>query len=169
MDQGLSVKLQKAGQNRVVVSHAVGAADNGRVALLKVALFGGAAETYALPADLAYWLIETIGRAVAAGAIRGRRSDTASGSPEAQQIALYGKARPEIVSDDWNADQNLLAKDMRAHGFGNALGLQVSLTDGAEALLVVPDQVAILLRESLTLAATYLIDRTHPTLSRNEH
>jgi hypothetical protein len=58
---------------------------------------------------------------------------------------------------------------MRAHGFGNALGVQAILTNGAEALLVVPDQVAILMHESLTLAATYLIDRTHPTLSRSEH
>ena len=169
MDHDLSVKLQKAGRNRVVVSHAVGAADDGRVALLKVALFGGAAETYALPADLAYWLIETIGRAVASGAIRDRRSDSGPGSPEARQIALYGEARPEIGPDDWNADQHHPAKDMRAHGFGNALGIQAILTDGAEALLVVPDQVAVLLHESLTLAATYLIDRTHPTPSRSEH
>jgi hypothetical protein len=88
MDPGLSEKLQKAGRNRVVDSHAVGAADDGRVALFKMALFGGAAETYALPADLAYWLIETIGRAVASDAIRDRRTDAAPGSPEAQQIAL---------------------------------------------------------------------------------
>jgi hypothetical protein len=58
---------------------------------------------------------------------------------------------------------------MRAHGFGNALGVQAILTDGAEASLVVPDQVAILLHESLTLAATYLIDRTHPARSHSEH
>lgn len=147
----------------------MGAADDGGVALLKVALFGGAAETYALTADLAYCLIEAIGHAISAGAIRDRQADAPPGSPEAQQIALYGDEGTEIASDDRNADQHRLAKDMRAQGFGDALGVQVRLVDGAEALLVVPDHVAIPMHESLTLAATYLIDRTHPPLSRSEH
>ena len=66
MDEDLSGKLRKAGRNRVVVSHAVGASNDGRYALLKAALFGGAIELYTVPAALAYWLIDRIAESVAA-------------------------------------------------------------------------------------------------------
>jgi hypothetical protein len=130
----LSAKLRKAGRNRVVVSHGVGAAHDGRHALIKVALFGRPIELYALPAGLAYWLIDRVAEAMEASAIKDRRSDAGAGSPEARQVALHA-----------------------------------AVTDGIQALLILPDQVAILLQESLTLAATYLIDRTHPPLSHSEH
>ena len=167
MDNGLSGKLRTAGRNRVVISHAVGASNDGRHALLKVALFGGGVELHTLPAGLAYWLIDRIGEAIAAGAIRDRRSDDA-GSPAAQQIALYGAARPQISDADWELASHRIVGEIRAHAFGNALGL-AAITEGAEALLVLPDQVAILLQDSLTLAATYLIDRAHPPVSHREH
>ncbi len=167
MTGDLSAKLQKAGRNRVVVSHAVGAADDSRFALVKVALFGGAGEVYALPAGLAYWLIDRVAEAIQAGAIRDRRSEAEPGSPEAQQLAAYGAMRPEIGSADWDAAGRVVT-GIRAHLFGNALGLQMA-AEGAEALLVLPDQVAILLHEALTLVAAYLIDRTQPPVSRSEH
>ena len=103
-----------------------------------------------------------------AGAIKDRRSEAAPGSPEAQQIALYGAMRPEIARADWDAAGHRVVTEIRAHAFGNALGLQ-AFADGTEALLIVPDQIAVLLHELLTLAATYLIDRTHPPRSRGEH
>ncbi len=168
LDQGLAEKLRNAGRNRVVVSHAVGAANDGRHALLKLALFGGGLELHAVPAGLAYWLIDRISEATAAGAIMDRRSDAAAGSPEAQQLALYGAARPEIAAADWGLASRRIVVDIRAHAFGNALGL-MTVTDGAEALMVLPDQVAILLHEALTLAATYLVDRAYPPVSRCEH
>lgn len=168
LDQGLAEKFRNAGRNRVVVSHAVGAADDGRHALLKLALFGGGLELHALPAGLAYWLIDRISEATAAGAIKDRRSEAAAGSPEAQQLALYGAARPEFAVADWQLASRRIVTDIKAHAFGNAIGL-MTITDGAEALMILPDQVAILLQESLTLAATYLIDRAYPPVSRREH
>jgi hypothetical protein len=163
----LAVKLQKAGRNRVVVSHAVGAADDGGCALVKVALFGGASEVHVLPAGLAYWLIDRIGEAVEAGALQDLRDAAEPGSPPAQQLALHAAARPEIADADWQAADRIAA-EIHAHAFGNALGL-MTVRDGIEALLILPDQVAILLHESLTLAATYLIDRVHPAVSRSAH
>jgi hypothetical protein len=168
LDNGLSGKLRTAGRNRVVISHAVGASNDGRHALLKVALFGGGVELHTLPAGLAYWLIDRIGEAIAAGAIRDRRADADAGSPAAQQIALHGAARPQISDADWELASHRMVGEIRAHAFGNALGL-AAITDRAEALLVLPDQVAILLQDSLTLAATYLIDRAHPPVSDREH
>jgi hypothetical protein len=168
LDDGLSEKLRKAGRNRVVVSHAAGASHDGRHALLKVALFGGGVELHTLPAGWAYWLVDRVGEAIAAGAIRDRRADAEAGSPAAQQIALHGAARPQISDADWELASRRIVWEIRAHAFGNALGLMV-ITEGTEALLVLPDQVAILVRESLTLAATYLIDRTHPPVSQREH
>ena len=168
MDEGLSGKLRKAGRNRVVVSHAVGASNDGRYALLKVALFGGAIELYAVPAALTYWLIDRIAEAVAAGVIKDLRSTAAAGSAEAQQIALYGAARPEISDADWELASHRVVGDIRAHAFGNALGLR-TITAGTETLLVLPDQVAVLLHDSLTLVATYLIDRAHPPVSLRQH
>jgi len=165
--QELSVKLQKAGRTRVVVSHAVGAADDGRFALVKVALFGGGREVYALPAGLAYWLIDRMAEAIQAGAIGDRRPEAEPGSPEAQQLVAYGAMRPEIGPADWDAAGRVVT-EIRATLFGNALGLQVAAEEG-DALLILPDQVAILLHEQLILAATYLIDRTHPPVSRHEH
>jgi hypothetical protein len=41
--------------------------------------------------------------------------------------------------------------------------------DGLEAALILPGQVAILSQESLTLAATSLIDRAYPPVSRGAH
>lgn len=169
MSEAIATMLQKAGRERVIVSHAAGASDDGRFALLKTRLFGGGTETYALPTNLAYWLIDNIDRAIAAGAIKDRRSDAVPGSPEAQQIMLYAQARPEIAPDDWNTAAHHVITEIGAHAFGNALGLQAILADGAEALLILPDQVAILLHESLALVATYLIDRRHPPHSRSEH
>jgi hypothetical protein len=75
--------------------------------------------------------------------------------------------RAEIGRVDWGAAGRIVT-EIRAHLFGNALGLQV-VAEGAEALLILPDQVAILLHEQLTLAATYLIDRRHPPFSTSEH
>ena len=167
MTDDLPAKLQKAGRNRVVVSHAVGAADDGRFALVKVALFGGGEEAYALPAGLAYWLIDRVAEAIQAGAIKDRRSESEPGSPEARQLAAHGALRPEIGPADWNAAGRVVT-GIRAHLFGNALGLQVAAEDG-EALLILPDQVAILLHEALILAAAYLVDQTHPPVSRREH
>ena len=166
MANDLQARMQAAGRSRVVVSHAVGAANDGRFALVKAALFGGAIETYALPAGLAYRLIDRIAEAVAADAIRDRRAAAEVGSPEAQQMAVYRATRPEIADADWDAPRMVSRID--AHAFGNALGLLV-VAEGAEAPLVLPDQVAILLHESLTLAATYLIDRAHPPRSPSEH
>ena len=99
----LAAKLQKAGRNRVVVSHAVGAADDGSCALVKVALFGGASELYVLSAGLTYWLIDRIGEAIEAGALKDLRDVAAPGSPPAQQLALHAAARPEIADADWQA------------------------------------------------------------------
>jgi hypothetical protein len=168
LDEDLSGKLRRAGRNRVVVSHAVGASDDGRYALLKAALFGGAVELYTVPAALAYWLIDRIAEAVAAGAIKDLRATVAAGSPEAQQIAFYGAARPEISDADWELASRRIVGEIRAHAFGNALGLMTT-TAGADALLVLPEQVAILLHDSLTLVATYLIDRAHPPVSLRQH
>ena len=168
MDEKLSEKLRNAGRNRVVISHAVGASNDGRYALLKAALFGGAIELYAVPAAVAYWLIDRIAEAVAAGVLKDLRSTAATGSPEAQQIALYGAARPEISDADWEHASHRIAGEIRAHAFGNALGL-MTITDGNETLLVLPDQVAILLHDSLTLVATYLIDQAHPPVSLRQH
>jgi len=168
LNEDLSEKLRKAGRNRVVVSHAVGASDDGRHALLKAALFGGAIELYTVPATVAYWLIDRIAESVAAGALKDLRSTAAAGSPEAQQIALYGAARPEISDADWEHASHRIASEIRAHAFGNALGL-MTIVEGSETLLVLPDQVAILLHDSLTLVATYLIDRTLPPVSVREH
>jgi hypothetical protein len=164
--EDLSAKLQKAGRNRVVVSHAVGAADDGRLALIKLALFGGTAEVYALPAGLAYSLIDRVAEAIQAGAIKDCRAQAEPGSPEARQLAAYGTMRPEIGRADWDAARGVT--EIRAHLFGNALGLQMAAGD-VEALLILPDQVAILLHEQLILAATYLIDRVDPPVSRSEH
>lgn len=166
MGEELEVKLQTAGRGRVVVSHAVGASNDGHFALVKTALFGGTIETYALPAGLAYWLIDRIAQAAEAGAIRDRRAEAEAGSPEAQQVSLYGATRPLITSADWESHR--LITEIRAHVFGNALGLVV-IADGAQVYLTLPDQIAILLHESLTLAATYLIDLAHPPRSRSEH
>lgn len=163
----LAAKLQKAGRNRVVVSHAVGTADDGRCALVKVALFGGASEVHVVPAELAYWLIDRIGEAVQAGALKDLRDVAEPGSPPAQQLALHAAARPGIADSDWQAADRIVAA-IHAHAFGNALGL-MTVRDGIETLLILPDQVAILLHESLTLAASYLIDRAHPAVSRSEH
>jgi hypothetical protein len=160
--------MRTAGRNRVVISHAVGASNDGRHALLKAVLFGGAIELYSVSAALTYWLIDRIAEAVAAGTIKDLRSSAAAGSPEAQQIALYGTARPEISDVDWELASCRIVGEVRAHAFGNALGL-MTITAGAEALLVVPDQVAVLLHDSLTLVATYLIDRTHPPVSLHRH
>ena len=168
MDEDLSGKLRKAGRNRVVISHAVGASNDGRYALLKAALFGGAIELYAVPAALTYWLIDRIAEAVAAGALKDLRATAAAGSPAAQQIALYGAARPEISDADWELASRRIAGEIRAHAFGNALGL-MAIIEGTETLLVLPDQVAILLHDSLTLTATYLIDRAHPLVSLRQH
>lgn len=168
MAEDLQARLQAAGRGRVVVSHALGAADDGRAALLKVILFGGAVETYALPAALAYGLIDRIGQAVEAGAIRDRRADALPGSPEAQQIALYAAIRPVIDDADWEGGARMFVSQLDAHAFGNALGLRI-VAQGSEFLLVLPDQVAILLHESLILVASYLADRTHPPASRSEH
>jgi hypothetical protein len=167
LDNGLLEKLRNAGRDRVVISHATGTSHDGRDALLKVALFGGGVELYTLPAGLAYWLIDRIGEAVSAGAIRDRRTEEA-GSPAARQIALHGAARPHISDADWELASRRIVEEIRAHAFGNALGL-MAIAEKAEALLVLPDQVAILLQESLTLAASYLIDRAHPPASRREH
>ncbi|MGH6891031.1 MAG: hypothetical protein ACREEP_02115 [Dongiaceae bacterium] len=169
MSDAIATILQEAGRERVIINHAAGASDDGRLALLKIRLFGDGTETYALLANLAYWLVDCLGQAVAAGAIKDRRSDAAAGSPEAQQIALYGEARPEIAPADWSAASHHIVTELRAHAFGNALGLQAILADGAEALLILPGQVAILLLESLTLVAMYLVDRAHPPRSRSEH
>ena len=168
MDEDLSGKLRKAGRNRVVVSHAVGASNDGRYALLKAALFGGAIELYTVPAAVTYWLIDRIAEAVAAGALKDLRATVAAGSPEAQQIALYGAARPEISDADWEHASHRITGEIRAHAFGNALGL-MTIAEGSETLLVLPDQVAILLHDSLTLVATYLTDRTHPPVSLRQH
>jgi hypothetical protein len=168
LDGELRGKLSKAGRNRVVVSHAVGASNDGRYALLKLALFGGDIELYALPADLAYWLIGRIAEALDAGAIGDQRSIATAGSPEAQQIALYQAARPEIAGADWELAARRIVAEIRAHAFGNALGM-MTITEGTETLLVLPDQVTILLQDSLSLAATYLIDRAHPPASIREH
>jgi hypothetical protein len=168
LDEDLSGKLCKAGRNRVVISHAVGASNDGRYALLKVALFGGDIEFYAVPTALTYWLIDRIAEAVAAGAIKDLRSTAAAGSPEAQQIALHGAARPEISDADWELASRRIVGEIRAHAFGNALGL-MTITEGIEMLLVLPDQVAILLHDSLTLVATYLIDQAHPPVSLRQH
>jgi hypothetical protein len=168
LDDELQGKLSKAGRNRVVVSHAVGASSDGRHALLKLALFGGDIELYALPTGLAYWLIGQIAEALDAGAIKDQRSIATAGSPEAQQVALYQVARPEIVSADWELAARRIVTEIRGHAFGNALGM-MTITEGTETLLVLPDQVAILLYDSLTLAATYLIDRAHPPTSMREH
>ena len=168
MNEDLLEKLRKAGRNRVVISHAVGASNDGQYALLKAALFGGAIELYAVPAALAYWLIDRIGEAIEAGAIKDLRSTAATGSPEAQQLALYGVTRPEISDADWELASRRIAGEIRAHAFGNALGL-MTVTEGVETLLVLPDQVAILLHDSLTLVATYLIDRAHPPVSLRRH
>jgi hypothetical protein len=120
------------------------------------------------PPPYTYWLIDRIAEAVAAGALKDLRSTAAAGSPEAQQIALYGAARPEISDADWEHASRRIAGEIRAHAFGNALGL-VTVTDGAETLLVLPDQVVIQLHDSLTLVATYLIDRAHPPVSLRQH
>jgi hypothetical protein len=168
LDEDLSGKLRRAGRNRVVISHAVGASDDGRYALLKAALFGGAIELYAVPAALVYWLVDRIADAVAAGAIKDLRSTAVAGSPEAQQIAFYGAARPEISDADWEHASRRIAGEIRAHAFGNALGL-MTIVEGSETLLVLPDQVAILLHDSLTLVGTYLIDRAHPPVSLRRH
>ena len=45
----------------------------------------------------------------------------------------------------------------------------MTIVEGSETLLVLPDQVAILLHDSLTLVATYLIDRAHPPVSLRQH
>lgn len=164
----LSAKLLRAGRNRVVASHAVGASNDGRYALLKIALFGGDIELHALPAGLAYWLIDRIAEAIEAGALKDLRSVAAPGSPEAQQVALYGAARPEISDADWELAAHRIVGKIRAHAFGNALGM-MTITEGIETLLVLPDQVTILLHDSLTLSATYLIDRAHPTVTPREH
>ncbi|HEV8390686.1 MAG TPA: hypothetical protein VGQ35_12635 [Dongiaceae bacterium] len=100
-----------------------------------------------------------------AGAVKDRRSEARSGSPETQQVAA---ARPEIAGPDWDSAAQHIVTEIRVHAFGNALGLLVG-ADGTEVLLVLPDQVAILLQESLTLVATYLIGRAHPPRSRSEH
>jgi hypothetical protein len=168
VDEDLSGKLRKAGRNRVVISHAVGASNDGRYALLKAALFGGAIELYTVPAGLTYWLIDRIAEAVAAGALKDHRATVAAGSPEAQQIALYGAARPEISDADWEHASHRITGEIRAHAFGNALGL-MTIAEGSETLLVLPAQVAILLHDSLTLVATYLTDRTHPPVSLRQH
>lgn len=164
----LAAKLQKAGRNRVVVSHAVGAADDGSCALVKAVLFGGASELHVLPARLVYWLIDRIGEAVEAGALKDLRDAATPGSPPAQQLVLHAAARPEIADADWQAAADRIVAAIHAHAFGNALGL-LTVRDGVEALLILPDQVAVLLHESLTLTATYLIDRTHPAISRSAH
>jgi hypothetical protein len=160
--------LQKAGRNRVAISHAVGAANDGRYALIKAVLFGGAVELYALPAGLTHWLIDRIGEAVTAGAIRGRHPEAVPGSPEAQQLAMYAATRCEIDEADWERGARRIVGEIHAHAFGNALGLMM-VVENEETPLILPDQVAILLHESLTLVATYLMDRTHPFLSGSEH
>ena len=169
MDEDLSGKLRKAGRNRVVVSHAVGASNDGRYALLKAALFGGAIELYTVPAALNLLADRSDCRSDRGGRAQGSsRSAAATGSPEAQQIALYGAARPEISDADWEHASHRITGEIRAHAFGNALGL-MAIAEGSETLLVLPDQVAILLHDSLTLVATYLIDRTHPPVSLRQH
>lgn len=168
MDERLKARLQQAGRDRIVVSHAVGAANDGRYALIKLVLFGGTTELHVLPAGLAYWLLDQLARAMAAGAITDRRSGAEPGSPEAQQIALYAAARPEIVDADWYHAAQQIVAEIRAHAFGTALVL-VSIASGTEATLILPDQVAILLHESLALATTYLIDRVCPPQSRSEY